>query len=182
MRKINGTRSEVFELNTLAKPRSSQQEIVGFVLIVALVMIALMIFLVISIKKPVEEKKDFQVENMLKTIMSETTECAPVYVPQYYSVEDLIKGCYDNEKCTNLNKMACEYLNESLVGIMGEVMDTETQISAYQMNVYFASNESREELIEPIMLGNCTGEIRGAPFEIAEDEGNLVAYLRFCYG
>jgi hypothetical protein len=58
------------------KNNKAQQEIVGFVLIVVLVMIGLMIFLVISLRTSPESGESLEVSNMLNAIMKSTTKCA----------------------------------------------------------------------------------------------------------
>ena len=92
--------------------RRAQQEIVGFVLIVVIVMIAMMVLLIISVSDSDDGAPSAKVSNMLDVLMKKTTECAIVYEPDYDNFEDLVKSCYKEDSCANLDVSACEYLNE----------------------------------------------------------------------
>ena len=165
------------------KKKRSQQEIVGFVLIVGLVMVALMVFIVISLRKPAKMKESVEVENLLSAVMKHTTECAIVYEPDYDSIQDLIKSCYDNEKCSNLNKMACDYMNETFVNIMDALMQTESQVSAYQLDINYEDSEGIEARnMLTLYKGNCSGgTVAGAQELISVETGKILIRLRFCY-
>jgi ABC-type Na+ efflux pump permease subunit len=54
------------------KNRNGQQEMVGFVLIVVLVVVGLMVFLVISLRDSPEMEKSIEVGNMLDSIINES--------------------------------------------------------------------------------------------------------------
>ena len=153
---------------------------VGFVLIVVVVVVALMVFLVISLRKPVEMVESVEVENLLNAMMMQTTDCAIVYEPNYADVEDLIKSCYENEKCKNLDKMACVHLNETLAGLMDGVIATEASVSAYQLEVFYQGEIEADEIIK-LVWGNCSGEVKGAQRVIKAGAGKIVVRLRFCY-
>jgi len=154
---------------------------VGFVLIVAIVLIALMVFLVISIRNRTEFKQSDDVENFVNVLMMHTTGCAIVYEPDYDSVQDLIKSCYNNKKCINLNKMACDYLNESLNLIMEKVMETDASVSAYELNIVHENDEERSYIIHPILRGNCSGSVYGGQQVISVDSGKITVIAKFCY-
>ena len=155
----------------------AQQEMVGFVLIVVLVMVALMVFLVISLRKPVKANESAEIENLLSVLLKYTTECAIVYEPDYDNVKDLIKSCYENKKCKNLDKMACDYLNESLGDVMEELMATEAGVGAYNLNIFH--DESGGMLV--LSEGNCSGAVYGAQKMISVASGKIVIRLEFCY-
>jgi hypothetical protein len=163
------------------KNKFGQSEIVGFVLIVVLVVIAAMVFLIISAKKDTPSNNDAQVQNMLSIMMTYTTDCAPVFVPQYDNLRDLVKSCYNSERCTNLDKMACESLNDTLGGLMTDLRKSETDISAYQLDVSQNNSGSVSPLIPSLKEGNCSGRVAGAQQLISTDSGKIILLLRFCY-
>ena len=166
----------------------AQQEMVGFVLIVVLVVVVAMIFLVISTKKPVAEKESTELYNLISALMDQTTECAD-YEPNYYDMRKLIRSCYQNKRCNNLDKTACEYLNQSLTNIIGDVLKTESQASYYNFNIFYT--ESSINQTEPIFYLSedlqdngelsCTKSIVGAQESIVLGSGKIIARLRFCY-
>ena len=81
-----------------------QQEMVGFILIVVLVVIGLMVFLILSVRNSPEPVNSLAVENMLASIMKHTTECAIVFEPQFDSFEDLFKSCYERSEERRVGK------------------------------------------------------------------------------
>ena len=155
---------------------------VGFVLIVVLVVVALMVFLIISIRKPVDLQENVNLENMLSAILKQTTDCAIVFEPDYDSGRDLIKSCYENRKCTNLDKSACEYMEEYLPSVFESVVKSENEISAYEMRIYAEDLEgvvSRELLF--FSEGTCAGDVVGTSDGVSGSAGDVVVELKACY-
>lgn len=178
----HGTRVRVLNLaKKLVRPKRSQQEIAGFVIIVVLVIIAAVIFLVIAATKPAKESQSVEIDNLLTSMLSYTTNCAISFVPQYSSMQDLVMNCYNNQRCTNINEQACDYLNETMVNIMSEVMKSESTVSAYRMEIFHKdSSNHTANLISPITNGNCTGAVSGSQKAISTESGNIIVRLRFC--
>lgn len=160
--------------------KKGQNEMVGFVLIVVVVVIALMVFLIISVRQGGDDMVESgEVDALLQVMLSYTTDCAVVFEPQYSSLEDLLKDCYENKRCSNLDRMACDYRDEVLGEIMGDVMKTEADVSAYELEVFYRNGEEQDVLYEKFS-GNCTGAVIGSQRNILVDEGDLVVRLRFC--
>lgn len=157
----------------------AQQEIVGFVLIVGLVMVGLMVFLVISLRDTPENEGSLEVEHMLNALMKHTTECAIVYEPNYDDFEDLFKSCYSGDQCSNLGKSACDYLNESLRVVVGDMMTSEATVSSYQLDFFVKDNEGQQGLLK-ILEGNCTGSINAAQRSIVSDSDSLIIRMKVC--
>lgn len=120
--------------------KKAQQEMVGFVLIVVVVVIALMIFLVISIRKPIQSSKSEELDNILSSVLTYTTDCSIDDTPQ--SINDLIQGCYKNQRCDGSVGMACEYLNTSLSAILTDIGKTESKYQGYEFSVVLADNST----------------------------------------
>ena len=163
----------------MRKNKIGQSEMVGFVLIVVVVVVAAMIFLVISLRKDsVEILESVSVENLISAVMEYTTGCAIVYEPNYESVEDLIVSCADNEICSNLNKPACDYLNETLDNLMRGLVLTESQISAYQADIFEKDEETK--LIPMISSGNCAVGVSKAQISIPRAGSDIVFRIILC--
>lgn len=160
------------------RKEKAQSEMVGFVLIVGLVMVALVVFLVIAVNSEPEEVESVVVENMLDSFFRYTTDCAIVFEPQYDTVEDLIKSCYEGKKCNNLDKVACHYMNETVESVLGGVMETEATIGAWQLDIIY--KEEEEEFLYRYFEGNCTGALRGAQRNINSGRGDLIVRLKVC--
>ena len=159
--------------------KKGQQEMVGFVLIVVLVIIGLMVFLIISVRNSPEPADSLAVENMLASIMKHTTECAIVFEPQFDNFEDLFKSCYKGDDCTNLGISACDYLNESLRDVVEALMDSEATVEAYQLDFFVRDDEGQQGLLR-IIEGNCTGSSSAAQRSIISGSESLVIRIKTC--
>jgi hypothetical protein len=165
-------------------PKRAQQEMVGFVLIVVIVIIALFVFLVINAgqKDILEADEGAQnlADNMLSSIMKTTTGCAPVYEPDYDSVKDLFKSAFLNKRCNNLGVMADDYLNETIHDILSVAYSTEATLTAYELD-YSVKDEVGQELRLRVSGGVCEGVLYGShPVVLKSGSDSLVVTLRIC--
>lgn len=156
-----------------------QQEMVGFILIVVLVMIGMMVFLVISLRNSPENEESLEVGNILNAIMKHTTECAIVYEPDYDNFEDLFKSCHQGDVCNNLNESACDYLNESLQVVISDLMKSEASVSAYQLDFFVKDSEGQLGLLQ-ISDGNCTGNVNSAQRNVVSNSDSLIIRMKMC--
>lgn len=129
------------------KQKHSQQEIIGFVLIVVIVSIIGVIFLSFMIGRgEPSEQTSIKVSNLLEASMYYTTDCAVGFIPQYKDGQDLIKACWNDDTCLD-ERTACEALNKTLKEIIDqglEVCDDKNkcQNKAYKMNIYYSPLDS----------------------------------------
>ncbi|MBT7102226.1 hypothetical protein HN935_01820 [archaeon] len=159
--------------------KRGQQEIVGFVLIVVLVVVGLMVFLIMSLRDSPEAVESLEVENMLDALMKHTTECAIVYEPAYDDFEALFKSCHQIDQCSNLEKSACGYLNESLLSVVDAMMESEAAVSYYQVD-FLVKDDIGEEGKLRISGGNCTGSVSAAQRSIVSGSDSLVIRMKVC--
>ncbi len=164
--------------------KRAQQEMVGFVLIVVIVIVALFVFLIISIgqKDIMEADEGVQnlADNMLSAIMKTTTECAPVYEPDYDTIKDLFKSAFLNKRCNNLGAMADDYLNETIVSILEAAYSTEATLTAYELD-YSVKDEVGQELRLRVSGGSCEGVLYGShPVILKSGQESLVITLKIC--
>jgi len=153
-----------------------QQEIVGFVLIVVLVVVGLMVYLVISLKDSPVNDNSVAVGNILDVMMKYTTECAIVYEPDYDSFEDLFKSCYLGDRCKNLGMMACDYLNESLSSVLGDLMASDASVDFYELDFFVGDGGGLLKISE----GNCSGSVSVAQRKIVSGSESLVVRMKIC--
>jgi hypothetical protein len=154
-----------------------QQEIVGFVLIVVLVMIALMVFLIISVRDDGGEEESVEVSNMLDVLMKATTECAIVYEPDYDNIEELFKSCYKGDSCNNLGVPACEYLNESLLGLVSSMVASDASFSGWEVDFFVRDDAG---ILRWGDVSGCNGSTSGAQRSIVSGGSSLVVTMRIC--
>lgn len=153
-----------------------QQEIVGFVLIVVLVVIGLMVFLIISLRDTPENTGSLEVKNILDAVMKYTTECAIVYEPNYDDFEDLFKSCYQGKQCSNLGISACDYLNDSLRLVLEDLMAGEAMVGAYELDFFTKDGDGLLRVFD----GNCTGGVNAAQRNIVSSSDSLVIRMKTC--
>jgi len=160
--------------------RKGQQEMVGFVLIVVIVIVGLLVFLVFALKQDDVSENDIA-NNVLSAIMATSSDCAIVYEPNYDDMRDLFRSCYDGRRCANTMEMACDTLEESLVSILDEVLMMESVINAYQLDFEVSDSDGKFEFFK-LINGSCTGSIYGSepvPIKISGDE-ELIVSLKIC--
>lgn len=158
------------------KNKKAQQEMVGFALIVVIVIIGLMVFLIISLGEKPNEDEGLIARSILTSILKHTTNCAIVYIPNYDNFQDLIKSCNQNKICSNLDKPACTYLNESLNEVLETTLSKENYINYYSME-YGIKNEPPLNKIES---GNCTGKVTISQIPIISDTSTINVRLSIC--
>jgi len=156
--------------------RRGQQEMVGFILIVVLVVVGLMVFLLISMRDSPVEADSLVVENMLGAIMKHTTECAIVFEPQFDDFEDLFKSAYRGKECSNLNRSAKDYLNESFRAVLGDLVLSEATVEAWKVDFFVRDGEGVLQWFE----GNCSGNILAAQRSIVSSSETLVVQMTVC--
>lgn len=156
--------------------KKGQQEIVGFVLIVVLVVVGLMVFLIISLRDAPENEGSLEVENMLDALMRHTTECAIVYEPDYDNFEDLFKSCHLKDNCKNLGRSACDYLNESLKSVVEAMMASEATLGAYELEFFVKDGEGLLKISE----GNCAGSVSSAQRSVVSGSDSLTIRMKLC--
>jgi len=158
-----------------------QQEIVGFVLIVVLVVVGLMVFLVISMRGGGEDLESVRVSNILDIVMRTTTDCAIVYEPDYDSFEDLLKSCHGGKICSNLNREACDYLNESLTDVIDGMMMTESGVVGWGVDFIERDEDGEVGILRIENWENCSGGVSGAQRSIVSGGDKLVVRMRACF-
>ncbi|MFH0711774.1 MAG: hypothetical protein V1889_01315 [archaeon] len=159
-----------------SRSKLGQQEIVGFVLIVVLVVVGLMVYLVISLKDSPVAEDSVAVGNILDVMMKYTTECAIVYEPDYDNFEDLFKSCYLGNRCKNLGESACDYLNESLSLVLGNLMASDASVGFYELDFFADGGEGLLKISD----GNCSGDVSAAQRKIISGSESLVIRMKVC--
>lgn len=163
--------------------RKGQQEIVGFVLIVMIVVIIGVVFLGISLRKSTSGviQDDVELMNFLSSSMEFTTDCV-LREPFYASLKDVADGCYNNRACTD-GRTACDVLNSTYKGMLGELWpaDVDRPIKYVSIAAYYQSDISDPETKQAdfffIEQGNkslCSTERSGRYF------GGMIVEMRVC--
>jgi len=165
--------------------KRAQQEIAGFILIIVLVVVAMLIFMVISLRqnKSVEITSKLP-DTVLSSVLMYTTECKVSSIEKK-NVQDLIKSCFDIEKCENLDITACEYRDQILESMLSDILSKSTSVNAYEMNIDWVS-ENPADLPQRqyhTLKGACnvsSSIVLGATQNIEVNDGVLEVSFKVC--
>lgn len=150
------------------KNKKSQEEMVGFVLIIVLVAVIALVFLAMSARKPVESYENYKVQSFLDSAMHYSIDCNGEI-----SIRELIKACYNVEMCGE--KEACEVLKLEVNSMLDE------SFKAGKYKAYILNMNVENETILNVENGNCTGSKQGAFSIVNTISGNINVELEVCY-
>ena len=176
--------------NILSKPKTSQQEIVGFVLIILLVIIIGLIFLRFSLDKGETQKRtSSEISDFLQASMYYTSDCAINNIPNYENFGGLIKKCYESNSTDCLdNTPVCESLNTTLNNIIINNLEIGYKNKAYRLDMYFKYKNSTNPTEAMLNLSqgifaNCSAVIGSSyslPYVTGIKMGNIWMELDVC--
>lgn len=126
--------------------KKSQQEIIGFVFVILLVVIIGILFLVLTLRQPSQtvERENFKVNNLLNGILYYTTNC------EQKNVQELIIACSKGEIMSNCGEEeSCEIVRGNISNILEHSL---------QGDYVFTAEVGGIDLFEPrIEKGICPG-------------------------
>ena len=160
------------------RTKIGQQEMVGFVLIVVLVVVGMMVFLVISLGGDDETVKSVEVDNALGVIMKQTSECVVSSRPDNFG--DLFESYYEDERCRNLNRSVRDYMNETLPVVIEDMMASEVTIAAYEIYLFDRDELGDLRIWDYSGGGNCTGRVSEAQRLVGSGNEDLFVRMRIC--
>jgi hypothetical protein len=97
--------------------KKSQEEMVGFILIIVLVIVGILFILFIVLRQPSQGLESREIESFLHASMLYTTDCQRD-VSSYYDLKGLIQECNNNENCYNETRNTCDVLNETFSNLI----------------------------------------------------------------
>jgi len=152
-KKANSRLCSVFERLRLPESKRSQHEIVGFVIIVVIVSVIGLILLSFGIGRDTPKQTSAEISHFLQSSMYHTTDCAINYIPQYKDVEDLIKLCYNGQRCLD-ERDACEVLNLTLQDLIESGFDIDENgiNKAYKIKIYHTDSDSTQIADDNILI------------------------------
>ena len=192
-----------FESQTKNKPlkcKRSQQETVGFVIIVLMVMIIGVIFLGIWIRASKSggvAVESAELSNFLSASMSYTTECYKDSAVDYKKISEMIKFCDTNQAitCPNGTTTACSYLSSTYDSMLKRLRPAGI-LAYYKLSIYFepekveAGESEVEDTTTPtksrniveVKSGNSAdcGVRRAGKSPIDAEGGNYIVKLETC--
>jgi len=172
------------------KNKKSQQEIVGFMIIIVIVVIVGVIFLGIYLRGDKQiVKDDAELRNFLTSSLRYTSECYKDNEPNYRTLEDLAIDCYQNNgRTTCLNGTSCSVLNSTYNWLLARLWPSgkDRPIKYSKMTFEYARNSSdySGNKFMTIKQGNETGclSVKSAEQALSLEEGNILVNIEICKG
>jgi len=171
--KANSRFDLAIDKKQIAKSKRSQEEMVGFVLIIVLVAVIVLVFLAISLRKPAEMQEDKDVKSFLQASLLYTTGCQPRQ-GEVYNFKDLMLACYNNQNCISGDD-ACSVLNKTASDMIENSFKLGGKYTAYEFAVYIGGEDSFY-----LSKGNLSGSKVGS-FIALPGEQNITINMRLFY-
>ena len=161
--------------NRFVSCKRSQEEIVGFALIIIIVAVILLIFLGFYLRAPQKENiESYEIESFIQSFLQYTSDCENNL--EFLPVQKLIFACYENQRCLG-EKDSCDVLNTTLEGILKQSwkIEGDRPVKGYNFKI-IAGNES----FFSIEKGNVTNNYKGG-FQDFSRSGNLFEIIFTAY-
>jgi len=157
----------------MIKAKKAQEEIFGFVIIVAIIILIGVVMLFFIKPAPVEQKKEAQIENLLSSMLATTSSCEK-------PLKEVIAMCYRNEQC--LSAGACDIARKEFSEMLDAALEQGAlavgkQLKGYMLNVTIDS----ATLLQPLKKGSSAGNMLGSVVYIPVAGTEIAINLRFYY-
>ncbi len=164
------------------KNKKSQNEIVGFVMIVVIVVIIGLFLLAFYLRREPARAESKNVGNFLKASLLYTTSCKVDIEP--LDIKELAKRCYEKRPCGEND--SCVLLNETFSELLEQAwrIDSNRPVNYYDLSVYYREETGEEVKNEEMLVlrhGNCTGAKTGAKEFFRHNMGDIFLELELCY-
>lgn len=168
-------------MTKIGQNRRGQEEIVGFVAIVVLMAIVLLVVLGFSVRNSsVSVKESRDVSNFIYSSMEYTSGCALQYEPAYSKLGELLKECYQKNKCIT-GEDACTVFQQDFTRIVDSSyrIDPDRPLKGYIFNVSYQTNSSAESIFV-LSKGECKGSREGAEYITPVYPGDIIGSFELC--
>ncbi|HLC86890.1 MAG TPA: hypothetical protein VJH65_01275 [Candidatus Nanoarchaeia archaeon] len=153
------------------KSKRSQEEMVGFAVIIVLVAVILLIFLRFGLVQDEDEAiASFEVEGFLDSMLQYTTDCIGDR-SEALTIRNLISGCDDEEKCED-GRDKCDIMEKLSEDILEAGWDVgeDKPYKGYRFEI-----ASKEKVLLTLQEGNITSSYKGSSAYVPK--GGINVYL-----
>ncbi len=156
--------------------KRSQEEMVGFALIIIIVAVILIIFLGFSLRTPQKEAvEDYEVNSFIQAVLQYTTDCRDNL--EYLSIQKLIFNCNNEEICLD-ERDTCDVLNSTLAEIIKKSwkIEGDRPVKGYELSIL-----SNKKEILMLKEGNITQNYKGAMQDFNRGGNSIEVYFTAYY-
>lgn len=161
--------------------KKGQEEVMGFVIIILIVMIIGLVFFAFSLRRggPAIEPKQAELDDLIISMLSYTTNCK--INEENKSIRELIRYCNDNptRTCQN-NQKVCVALNDTLENMLEELIGQELQIANAPVHSYELNITGTTQLTS-IKKGTREGNYFASSVPVISQQGDVIIKLKFYY-
>lgn len=128
-------------LKHFASGKRSQEEMIGFVVIIVVISVILLVLLGFMLKNPEKAAvENYEIESFIQSSLQYTTECEEQ--AEFLSVEQLISACDEGSICDN-GKDSCIVLNDSLKNLIdnGWNINKQSAVKGYKFGIIAGEQE-----------------------------------------
>lgn len=167
--------------------RKGQEEIVGFVVVVVLIAVVALVFLSFSLRSDVKTRESVGLSHFVESLAEYTTECSLSGAPDYASIGELYRACYQGARCSN-EADSCLILNRTLMPLINNSLRVgeDRPLRGYRFTVSFIETGSTtgQEVIRPILSlvqGNCSSQQQRGTSDFRYASGGIIrAHINTC--
>lgn len=166
--------------------RKAQEEIMGFVLIVVLLVIVGVIFLGIRLRNPEPVQRESElIYRFIESSMEQTTDCKTSESGNFWTLDSLIRDCHTyNNECISGDK-TCDIVENALKDILNSTWQVgpDFPFKGYEIEISYSFNSSEQQQFEDILNlsgGLCENAYSGSSYGIPEPPGRIVTEVRLC--
>ena len=145
----------------IMKQKKGQEEMMGFVLIVLVIVIMGLVFFAFSARKHGDSvwQKSSETDDLLSSMLAYTTDCR--VSGSNISIKELIRACSESPKdvCRNTQENVCEKANKTLNEMLSalNINVADKPIHGYNLTVATSDNDNEVPLPIMVSIGNQTG-------------------------
>jgi hypothetical protein len=153
--------------------KKSQEEMLGFALIVVLVAVILLVFLGIALRTNSQESvESYEIENFVLSSLQQTTDCRNNL--EFLNVRKLIFQCNGKEECSD-EKDSCKMLNEVISNMLDAGFNVEE--GGLYKGYNFEIRADGENMLN-LTKGQLNGNYKGASQEFVKEGKNFEVLLK----
>lgn len=167
----------------MIKKRKGQEEIVGFVLIVVILVIAMVVFLGIKLRNPEPSQKESEIlYQFIESSMEQTTGCQIRQNTKNIALNELIKECHSFDNNCLSGSSSCSVAEDTMKEILESAwkVGPDYPYKGYEILAEYSTNSSGNEEIFKIVSGNCTNNYIGNSYFIPQFPGNIIVRAKIC--
>lgn len=155
--------------------KKSQEEMVGFVLIIVVVSVIALVLLGIFLRQSPGVYSSNEAVNFLHSSLLYTTDCQ-LRIEETYNLRQIVKACAEHQPACINGDNVCDVLTRDFTGLLDSVFQTGElgKYNGYELKI--TSDSLGGDIIQPITAGSATGNMKNGEVLIEDISISLKLY------